>query len=115
MKGNISKTRRAGQSILEYIALVGLVVAVLVTMSTSLRRGVQGMVRMVSDQLGDQKKSEQPFDETGHLVNSLTSTNMIVDKQTIDRVGTINYIFNDQEVSQTDTFLNLGFTERQQN
>ena len=104
-----------GQTILEYLSLVGLIVLVMVTMSTSVRRGIQGMVRTVADQLGSQKKSEQAFDETGHLVSSVSISGATMGKQTVERTGTINYIFNDRTDSQTDTFLNLGFTPRLQN
>ena len=85
-----------GQTILEYISLVGIVVLVIVAMSTHIRRSIQGMVRMVSDQMGNQQKSEQAFDETGHLVNSITTAGIVTDKEKRERPGTVSYIFNDR-------------------
>ena len=112
MRNKNKRKRIQGQSLLEYVSLVGIAVIVLITMSTFMRRGIQGMVRTVSDQIGDQQGAEQRFDDTGHLINAVTVTRSTIDKQTRERVGVVNYIFSDSTQTQTTTFLNAGFTRR---
>ena len=109
------KNNNRGQSMLEYVTLVAVAVSVLIAMSLYIRRGVQGMVRTVSDQLGDQQGAEQKFDESGHLINAITVTRSTIDKQTRERVGDINYIFSDTVRTEATSTVNAGFQERQNN
>ena len=109
----VKKINYRGQSMLEYVTLVAVAVSVLIAMSLYIRRGVQGMVRTVSDQLGDQQGAEQKFDESGHLINAVTVTRSTSDKQTRERVGDINYIFSDTTVTESTSTVNAGFQERQ--
>lgn len=116
---NIKKIARGksstGQTILEYVAVIGLAIAVLMAMGPMMRRGIQGMIRLVADQVGDQRSADQLADDKyGHLINSVAISRARIDKVTKDRVGEVNYIYEDRAVSGTRTFANLGFTERQQ-
>ena len=43
-----------GQSTLEYVILIGFVVAALIAMGVYMKRGVQGKLKESSDQVGDQ-------------------------------------------------------------
>jgi len=97
---------------LEYIALIGLVVIALLAMSTGMRRGIQGVLRIVCTHIGIQQDAEQAFDETGHLISSRTAAQSVGDTVTDERLGVYNYIYNDRADSQTSTLSNVGFTER---
>ena len=100
------------QTLLEYVTVLGLVVVVMVTMTTFVRLGVQGMVKSVADQVGVQKNSDQAFDESGHLVSSYAASRTGIDKQTKDFSGVITYTYGDVTSTQTNALINLGFTEQ---
>ena len=100
------------QTLLEYVTLLGLVVVVLVTMTTYVRRGVQGMVKAVADQVGVQKNSDQTFDETGHLISSYAASSASIDKQTKDFLGVTTYTYGDVTSAQTNVLINQGVTEQ---
>ena len=46
--------RRKGQSTLEYVILVGFIIAALIAMAIYMKRGVQGKLRESTDQIGEQ-------------------------------------------------------------
>jgi uncharacterized protein (UPF0333 family) len=46
--------RKKGQSTLEYVILVGFVIAALIAMAIYMKRGVQGKLRESTDQIGEQ-------------------------------------------------------------
>lgn len=108
----IKKNNYRAQSMMEYVTLVAVAVSVLIAMSAYLRRGVQGMVRTVADQVGDQQGAEQKLDDSGHLINAVTVTRSTMDKNTRERVGTVNYIFSDVTQTFSTSTVNAGFQER---
>lgn len=111
----IKKNNYRAQSMLEYVTLIAVAVSVLIAMSNYLKRGVQGMVRTVSDQVGDQQNAEQKFDDAGHLINAVTVTRSTTDKETRERVGVVNYIFSDVTQTFSTSTVNAGFQERLDN
>lgn len=46
--------RRKGQSTLEYVILIGFVVAAIIAMGVYMKRGIQGKLRESADQVGEQ-------------------------------------------------------------
>ena len=113
MKKNVRSHDLYGQSIMEYASLIALVVVVFLVMGTYIRRGIQGLVKVTADQLGNQRNAEQTFDERGHLINSLTITRAKIDKESREQFGVFNYIYNDRIETDSFTALNAGFTPRQ--
>ncbi len=97
---------------MEYVSLITIVLLVLVAMSTYIRRGVQGLVRVAADQIGIQKNSEQAFDDSGHLVNSTTKDRSKLSKERRELLGVVNYVHDDRMVVDSFSFLNAGFTPR---
>lgn len=64
-----------GQSIIEYILLVGIVTLVLIYMGTDFKRGIQSVVKVTADQMGTQVNSDQDFNSaSGFLSSSVTNT-----------------------------------------
>ena len=66
-----------GQTVLEYVLLIGIVTLALVYMGTDLKRGLQSVVKVTADQMGNQVQSDQDFDMTtqkGFLLNSTSNT-----------------------------------------
>jgi uncharacterized protein (UPF0333 family) len=48
------RLRARGQSTLEYVILIGFVVAALIAMGVYMKRGIQGKLRESTDQVGEQ-------------------------------------------------------------
>jgi hypothetical protein len=100
------------QMVMEYVFMLGVLIAVFVTMAPLIRRGIQAMVRMVADQVGNQVNAEQEFGSSGHLVNSYTITQLNQDLNVSEYLGTTTYTYNrDDVLSVTNSLRNLGFME----
>ncbi|MFA5059283.1 MAG: hypothetical protein WC676_01470 [Candidatus Omnitrophota bacterium] len=100
-----------GQSLMEYIILVGIVSTALVVMSPPIRRGLQDVVRLAADQLAPQSASEQESGATDqYVVNSVSNSHSIMNRQLIHQVNDITYVFNDEITSSSDSLVNMGFT-----
>lgn len=48
-----------GQTIVEYSLLIGIVIALLLVVTPMIKRGAQGMIKTVSDEIGYQNNAEQ--------------------------------------------------------
>jgi len=101
-----------GQSVLEYLLLVGIIVVVLFSMMQQIKRGSQSLLKVAADELGNQQNSDQTFDnKQGYLEYSNMIGTFESQKQMTDRVGVINYILEDKQSVILDEKTNLGFTE----
>jgi len=107
--------RKKGQIFLEYTMVITVIILVLFAMNTMIKRGIQGMIKVVADQIGHQVNAEQPNDERGLLENSYMSTRAIYDKTTSQTPGvgvaTIVYTYADEVFMDQNATVNLGFTE----
>ena len=112
--------RYRGQSILEYTMIVALVTVVLYYMATGIKRGVQSMVKVTADQVGNQQNADQDFNDVqaGFLNGSNTQTQESRNKQTeesgyINATGneiyTTNTSFNESSDMSTNSITNAGF------
>lgn len=109
-KKNIKKLH--GQSVLEYVLLVGIITVVLSAMFQLIKRGSQSLVKVAADELSVQKNSDQTFsNQQGYLDHSDSQSQSQNYKQVIDRLGVINYIVDDKADAVTNSQTNLGFTE----
>jgi len=68
--------RRKGQSTLEYVILLGFVVAALIAMGAYMKRGAQGRLRESTDQIGEQY-------EAGKTTGKYTITTDLVQKESL--------------------------------
>jgi len=105
-----SSCRRA-QTLSEYTIIIGLIIMAFMAMQHRLIRAIQGMVRLVADQVGVQKNSDQRFDESGHMISSDVMIRQQISKETRDVLGVINYIYNDITAQNEESSMNLGYTE----
>ena len=112
---------RRAQSMIEYTIIVGIVMVVLYYMGTSIKRGVQSLVKVTADQVGNQQNSDQDFTDyqQGYLIGSNTVTQENRWKQTselgyIPASGSAIYAgntsFNEASYTMTSTVTNGGFT-----
>lgn len=112
-------TLNKGQSILEYLMVLTMVAVVLSAMFPLIQRGVQGMVRTVADQIGNQEQAEQQND-SGYLQSSDTISQVDVNDRTtfgpVDGkekgpIETGNYLVDHFTHIETTQTLNLGVSE----
>ncbi|OGX19742.1 MAG: hypothetical protein A2Y04_04955 [Omnitrophica WOR_2 bacterium GWC2_45_7] len=102
---------REAQTFIEYTILIGIVAMAFFVLEPLIKRGLQGMIKVVSDQVGNQEEGDQAFDDTGHLESSYLTVESRVKKDTRESFGTTTYSFNDKTVQMTNALINLGFTE----
>ena len=60
----------AGQGVLEYVIILGVVVIALAAMSLYFRRGIQAVVKVAADEAGNQKDAEDINPITGIMTSS---------------------------------------------
>ncbi len=98
-----------GQVLVEYSLIIGVVAMVLMAMNVTIKRGIQGMVKVVADQVGTQINAEQRFDESGHMESSYTSIRSDTSKTRREFAGVTDYIYDDSIETESTTVSNMGF------
>ena len=112
---------RRGQSIIEYSMIIGILTVVLYYMGTSIKRGVQSLIKVTADQVGNQQNSDQNFNDTrqGYMEGSNSATQEANNKQIVEQgyipmsgnAVEITHIFvNESTDTLTNTITNGGFT-----
>ena len=105
---------RRGQTILEYTIIVGIVTMVLFYMGTAVKRGVQSLVKVTADQVGNQQNADQDFNDVqpeGYMINSTDVTEESKNKQTTETgyipvSGIPAYVSSVTESDYSDTLSN---------
>jgi hypothetical protein len=98
---------------IEYTMVIGVIVMVLMAMNIMVKRGIQGMIKVTADQIGNQENAEQQFDESGYLISSYSSMRASGDTHKTELGGVTSYIYDDETNSTTLTVSNLGFSEQE--
>ena len=106
---NHSLLTNKAQVLLEYTIIIGIITLIFFAMNTLLKRGIQGMVKVVADQVGRQENADQRFDESGHMESSYAVTRSSLDKTTGELAGVKSYTYSDVIFTDTETVSNLGF------
>lgn len=90
--------RTKGQSTLEYVVLIGFVVAALIAMSWYMKRGAQGRMRQSADQIGEQY-------EAGCTTSNYTMETNLTQIETVSSGGhtETNITENEQRKSGSET------------
>ena len=106
-----TRTRRAGQSVVEYAVLITVAIGALVAMHIYLKRGIAGRLRSAADSLGEQYSpahtDTDPADPVTLTVSSNTTTKAVLDQtRDVDQDG------NADVVMQTTTTINNDTTRR---
>ena len=99
------------QTFVEYTLLFGILAMLLIAMSPMVKRGVQGMVKTVADQLGNQQEADQEGGDKGYLVNSYTLSHSDTQKRVRESGSRTTYEFSDQTTTRGNVLTNLGFRE----
>jgi len=108
--------RRRGQTILEYTIIVGIVAVLLSYMGTSIKRGVQSLVKVTADQVGSQQNADQDFNDAqqGYMQADNTAIQESVGKQVHDQAYLTNTAYNESTYTMTNMITNGGFSPGQQ-
>ena len=113
---------RHGQTILEYTIIIGIVTMMLFYMGTSIKRGLQSLLKVTADQVGNQQNSDQDFSDVrqGYMNSSISTTSESRNKEA-DQIGYIPATGNPVEITNisvsettdtvSNTITNGGFTE----
>jgi len=102
-----------GQTLIEYLLLTGVVMMALIYMGTDFKRGIQSVVKVTADQLGNQANSDQDFTmqaQQGFLVNSTTNTWQGHEQGLTQRFGMITTQTGDFTEQVTNSFTNESLT-----
>lgn len=111
------RKRFQGQTFIEYTLMIGVLITVLVAMTPMMRRGIQAMVKVSADMVGDQANADQRGGRYGQLINSTSFVQSTVDDAKTERSGAITRDYGsdaikDQVRTQSRSYLNQGFTEQ---
>ena len=112
--------RAQGQTILEYTMVVTILTLVFFYMGTGIKRGVQSLVKVTADQIGNQQNADQDFNDaqTGYMIGSNTQMMANKYKETTElgylpfsgkAVYATNTSFNESSLTMTNTVTNAGF------
>ncbi|MFH1684717.1 MAG: hypothetical protein ABH983_00265 [Candidatus Micrarchaeota archaeon] len=81
-------------------------------MGTFLKRGTQGMIKTIADQIGTQRNADQVFDiEEGFMINAFVDTDAVVEVTRGEDAGVVTHYYNDRMHSESTTETGLGFQE----
>jgi len=97
------------QIFLEYVMVIGAVVLAMLSMNILIKRGTQGMIKVVADQMGNQAAADQQFN-SGFLVSQYTTSGSTITKVKGEFIGNTTYTYGDVVNINTDTIINMGFT-----
>jgi uncharacterized protein (UPF0333 family) len=96
------RVKSKGQSTLEYVILLGFIVAALIAMGIYMKRGMQGRLRESTDQVGDQ------YSATNFKSEYFTDTNTVQTESRIHKGQTTTDIsVNEQLKSGSETVKGL--------
>jgi hypothetical protein len=100
-----------GQTLLEYMILIGLVLMALVFMGTDIKRTLQSLIKVTADQIGNQAEADQDYDSrSGHMVNSWSSSSQSAEVTKTDVNGAVGVVSREGSQSDTMTIINQGLT-----
>ena len=95
---------RGGQTTVEYIIIIGIVITALYAMGPLFKRGTQSLIKATSDQLAAQNRADQDFSyDASHLDIMTTRTGTSSQRN----VQETNYAVNTLVSEATDTFSNM--------
>jgi hypothetical protein len=94
----MSYVKTKGQSTLEYVILIGFVVAALIAIGVYMKRGIQGRLKESSDQVGEQYSAGNTTSLYTTRVNMSQTENMLPGGAT-----TTNINQNEQRKSGSET------------
>lgn len=101
-----------GQTIIEYVIIIGIVIAALYAMGPAIKRGAQTVVKASADQLGQQNASDQDFGVYGSRLSESTSASKFKSNRSVAELGgETTTIVTEQTNSFTNSETSMGFQQ----
>jgi uncharacterized protein (UPF0333 family) len=101
-----------GQTVLEYLLLIGVILLAVVYMGTDIKRGLQSVVKVTVDQIGNQANADQDYEsDSGYMVNSWSSSNSNSQRKLLEARGVVTTFINDTTQSGSISYTNQGTSE----
>ena len=100
-----------GQTIIEYIITIGIVITALYAMGPALKRGSQSLIRATSDQLATQQNAEQEFTDSSYLAVSRSQTQINNQRAMREASYTTTTSVNESTSTKTQTLTDMGFSQ----
>ena len=90
--------------------VIGLVIAVLVAMGPYIGYSTKGVIRLVADEIGVQNQADQKYNDAsaGYLRYSYSTQDVRTSKERNERLGVINYVFDDVIRGTLNQSTNMG-------
>lgn len=105
-----------GQTFVEYTLLLGILIAIMLAMSPMIKRGTQGMVKVVADELGVQQNAEQDDNNSGHMISTQSQAQFSKDvrHQEWEASGTHHVLktYDESTTTATQSASDLGFSPK---
>lgn len=100
---------KCGQSLIEYIIIIGIVMTSVYIMAPAFKRGTQSVIKVTADQLGAQENAEQDFGPgASHMDNSFASTVVQNNRRVFDATSGVSTLTNETTQSFTNTLTDGG-------
>jgi len=97
------------QIFLEYVLVLAAVVLTMLAMNQLIKRGTQGMIKVVADQVGNQAAADQQFNSS-YLKEMYTTTRAATTKIKTEFLRETTYTYGDVTSITSDSVINMGFT-----
>lgn len=109
---------RRGQSITEYILLIGIVTAALLGMQVYMKRGIQAVIKSASDEMGEQKKGAVDVDyklDWKWKGYSKTDTSTTANKTTKkEEKGAVSYNTDEETKNKKGSIFSWGLSREKE-
>jgi len=99
--------QKKAQTLLEYTTIFIIVSAVFMTAQIMIKRGIQGAIKTVADQIGNQEEADQDF-KTEFLQNQLVNQNTNSEKEEKEFFGKKTYTYRDQTTMSSTSIMDMG-------
>ncbi|MBF0479878.1 MAG: hypothetical protein HQL26_10385 [Candidatus Omnitrophica bacterium] len=107
LKRNSHNNEQRAQTFVEYSMVIGVIMLTLIAMRPMLIRGGQSMVKVMTDQVGNQQAAEQDFSQ-GYMKKQISRGNAFSQKFKKERRGTYGYEYNESTITNTEMVTNMG-------
>ncbi len=92
--------------------MLGVIFSIGMVMTPMVKRTAQAMVKMMSDQVGNQEEAEQLGGKMGIVINSTAQIQLSDSKTKAEDMGETTYSIMRGQSVMTETHANLGFLEK---
>lgn len=103
--------KNTAQTFVEYTLLLGIIFLFFLTISPLIRRGNMGLVKLVADQVGNQKDAEQEGGKQGYIINIKSTTHVDHTRSIAETLDETRYGAGDRDEIYSEQTTNQGLSE----